>query len=157
MATEALARIPATQLARCSSIYRSRAIGPGQQPDYLNAVALLQTELPAHALLTELQAIECRQGRERTIRWGARTLDLDILLYGEECYRDARLTIPHPAMTERNFVLYPLREIAGAAMRFPDGSTLATALHDCPCDGLEKTPMQLTVNGLCHPYPVVPR
>lgn len=139
LAIDALGRISTTRLERVSSVYRSRPIGPGEQPDYLNAVALLQTNLSAHALLTELQAIESRQGRERAVRWGARTLDLDILLYGKEQHQDERLTIPHPAMTTRNFVLYPLLEIAGPTLQLPDNTPLSAVARDCSRDGLERT------------------
>lgn len=98
-----------------SSLYRSKPLGPPGQPDYVNAVASVKTSLGPHGLLSELLALEVGQGRTRDgPRWGARTLDLDILLYGVLRLDDERLTIPHPRMTQRAFVLVPLREIAPA-------------------------------------------
>jgi 2-amino-4-hydroxy-6-hydroxymethyldihydropteridine diphosphokinase len=111
----ALAGLPETRLVKRSSLYRSKPVGPLGQPDYVNAVACVETSLSPHDLLSELQALETAQGRRRDgPRWGARTLDLDILLYGALRLDDERLTIPHPRMTERAFVLVPLREIAPA-------------------------------------------
>ena len=95
-----------------SSLYASAPMGPQDQPDYINAVVELETELPAGVLLDELQAIENQQGRVRNRHWGERTLDLDILLYGNKTIKDERLQIPHPGIAERAFVLYPLFEIA---------------------------------------------
>lgn len=107
-----LGRIHATRLAARSSLYRSIAIGPPDQPDYVNAAATLCTELAPHELLDELQAIERLHGRKRTLRWGPRTLDLDLLLFGDQQIHSARLTVPHPQMHLRAFVLIPLLEIA---------------------------------------------
>jgi 2-amino-4-hydroxy-6-hydroxymethyldihydropteridine diphosphokinase len=88
-------------------------MGPADQPDYINAVAALDTALSAHELLSAMQAIEHRHGRTRSgERWGPRTLDLDLLLYGMDQIHDATLIVPHPGLCERNFVLYPLYEIA---------------------------------------------
>lgn len=92
--------------------YRSKAIGPGPQDDYINGVLCLETELAPHALLGALQAIEQQHQRVRTIHWGPRTLDLDILLFNNDPINDTTLTIPHPRMLERNFVIYPLADIA---------------------------------------------
>ncbi|MGD8514477.1 MAG: 2-amino-4-hydroxy-6-hydroxymethyldihydropteridine diphosphokinase [Granulosicoccaceae bacterium] len=111
-AFDELAALPATRLQAQSSLYRSAPLGPAGQPDYINAVAELHTELSAHALLDALQAIEQTHQRVRTQRWGPRTLDLDILLYGDAQIDDARLQVPHPAIAGRAFVLYPLAEIA---------------------------------------------
>lgn len=91
--------------------YRSKAIGPGDQDDYINGVFEISTLLSALDLLQVLQDIEDRQGRQRTERWGARTLDLDLLTYGNETIHCASLHIPHPRMTERNFVLAPLADL----------------------------------------------
>ena len=115
-----------TQLT-ASSYFTTAAIGPGQQPDYQNAVARFTTTLKALQLLDFLQKIETQQGRVRQLRWGARTLDLDLLLYGEETLNCERLTVPHPRIFERRFVLEPLSEIA-PQLRFPDGSNVAQRL-----------------------------
>ena len=109
-----LERLPATRLAARSSLYGSKPMGPADQPDYVNAVAGVDTRLPAPDLLQALAQIEDRQGRSRgTEKWGPRTLDLDLLLYGEQCITTPVLTVPHPGMHERDFVLVPLAEIAG--------------------------------------------
>jgi 2-amino-4-hydroxy-6-hydroxymethyldihydropteridine diphosphokinase len=111
----AMANLPDTRLLAESAIYRTAAMtvpGSAEQPDYYNAVIKLQTALPPHDLLAALHAIEVAQGRQRIERWAARTLDLDILLYDDLQLQDARLTIPHPGMAQRHFVLYPLQDIA---------------------------------------------
>jgi 2-amino-4-hydroxy-6-hydroxymethyldihydropteridine diphosphokinase len=104
--------VPATTVVKTSSFYRSKPLGPQDQPDYINAVVELATELSAHVLLDYLQGIENEHGREREIKWGARTLDLDILLFGDEIIKDDRLQVPHVEMQHREFVLLPLHEIA---------------------------------------------
>jgi len=106
-----LAELPRTELRAASSLYRNPPMGPQDQPDYVNAAALLTTELAPLDFLTELQGIEAAHGRVRAIRWGPRTLDLDLLLWGEEELRLPTLTVPHPGLHERVFVLYPLAEI----------------------------------------------
>lgn len=138
-ALRALGSIPATRLLQSSSFYRSRAVGPGEQPDYLNAVAALDTGLSAHELLGHLQRIERQQGRVRNLRWGPRTLDLDLLLYGDREICDRRLTVPHPRLAERNFVLHPLAEIAGKALRLPGGMELGALLDACDDEHLTRT------------------
>ena len=145
-AAAALARIPDSSLGQLSGIYRSAAQGPGNQPDYLNAVVLLMTNLSALDLLDALQQIEQQQGRVRDVVWGPRTLDLDLLLYGKQRIATARLTVPHPRMRERHFVLYPLREISDTNLVLPDGTELDTLLGQCSADGLVKTPDQLRVS-----------
>ena len=94
-----------------SSLYISAPQGPHEQPDFINAVARLETSLPAHILLSNLQAIEAKHGRKREKRWGPRTLDLDILTYGDMTIDLEHLTVPHSQLTARAFVLYPLLEI----------------------------------------------
>ena len=112
-ARDALAGLPGTRLIGVSPFYRNPAIGPGEQPEYVNAVAAIETRLGPHALLAALQAIETRQGRTRgAIRWQARTVDLDLLVYGDRAISDQRLTVPHPHIHERAFVLKPLLDIA---------------------------------------------
>jgi 2-amino-4-hydroxy-6-hydroxymethyldihydropteridine diphosphokinase len=140
----AIAQLPSSQLVRVSSVYRSAAVGPGEQPDYLNAVLQLDTSLQPAELLAALQAIEQAQGRVRTMRWGPRTLDLDILLYGDRQIATSSLTIPHPELRRRNFVLYPLAEIAGPHLVLPDGTELVTLIARCPRGDLVRTRLRLT-------------
>lgn len=137
LALEALARLPHSRLRARSGWYQSKAIGPGEQPDYLNGVVMIETSLEPHTLLDHLQAIEAAQGRTRGERWAARTLDLDILLYGEKVIASERLQIPHPRLAERNFVLYPLADISPDLL-LPNGVTLASLLRRCPSSGLER-------------------
>lgn len=120
-----------------SPLYRSAAIGPEGQPDYANAVALLDTTLAPHALLDRLQAIEHAAGRVREVRWGARTLDLDLLLYGDLQLRDERLNIPHVEMHRRNFVLRPLADLLPSA-RLPDGRGISSLADQLGDDGLNR-------------------
>lgn len=129
-----LAQLPQTRLLAQSRLYRSKAVGP-VQPDYINGVALLDTQLAPLALLDQLQALEQAHRRVRLEHWGPRTLDLDILLYGDQQIASERLTVPHPFMTQRSFVLYPLADIS-PALQLPDGRPLAELLRQCPADGL---------------------
>src|SRR5690606_35969778 len=123
-AEAALAGSPESRLVAMSPYYRNPAIGPGEQPDYLNAVAALETSLAAPALLDWLQSIERHQGRVREPRRAPRPLDLDILLYGHQVVAPSRLQIPHPRLAERAFVLRPLSDL-DPALVLPDGSALA--------------------------------
>ncbi|MDR7343185.1 2-amino-4-hydroxy-6-hydroxymethyldihydropteridine diphosphokinase [Pantoea alhagi] len=124
-ALDALAAIPHTQRAAVSSFYRTPPYGPPDQPDYLNAAVALDTQLSPEALLDHTQRIELEQGRVRKAeRWGPRTLDLDILLFGDRVLNTPRLTVPHYDMHNRAFMLVPLLEIAPQA-RLPDGRALA--------------------------------
>ncbi len=107
-----LACLPDTALLQASSLYQSAPLGPQEQPDFINAVASLETALTAEALLDALQKIEQNHARVRTTHWGPRTLDLDILLYGDMSIKTQRLTVPHPEMIRRSFVLEPLLELA---------------------------------------------
>jgi len=135
-AIAALKGLPETRLINCSSLYGSTPMGPQDQPDYINAIAQLDTQLSALALLDELQKIELAQGRERKAnRWGPRTLDLDIILYGDEEINTPRLTIPHYGMKVREFVLYPLLEIAESLV-LPDGTALSQLTAQCDKNGL---------------------
>lgn len=145
-AVAALNKLPDSRIKRTSSIYRSAPLGPAAQPDYLNAVLLLATALPPLQLLDALQQIEQAQGRVRAARWGPRTLDLDILLYGDQKIDSPRLSVPHPAMGQRNFVLYPLREISDANLVLPDGTVLDTLVAACPGNNLEKTSLRFNNN-----------
>ncbi|MDN2665022.1 2-amino-4-hydroxy-6-hydroxymethyldihydropteridine diphosphokinase [Psychromonas sp. 14N.309.X.WAT.B.A12] len=135
-AISALNNIAETSLISCSSLYCSAPMGPQDQPDYINAVAAIDTNLSPVALLDALQEIEQSQGRERKEeRWGPRTLDLDILLYADQVINDQRLTIPHYGMQDREFVLYPLFEIA-PKLTLPNGTSLIEMLKDCDKNGL---------------------
>jgi 2-amino-4-hydroxy-6-hydroxymethyldihydropteridine diphosphokinase len=136
-ALQELKLLPDTTLAARSSLYRSDPVGPPGQPDYINAVAALDTRLEPEALLDALQAIEQMHQRVRKIHWGPRTLDLDLLLYGDQVISTPRLIVPHAYMTERNFVLWPLAELAPELI-LPDGRPLNTLLQHCPMGTLEK-------------------
>ena len=137
-ALQTLQTLPDSRFIGCSSLYASDPLGPDDQPRYVNAVAALDTRLEPHALLDQLQRIELEQGRQRKAeRWGPRTLDLDILLFGERVLHDERLTVPHYHMHARAFVLYPLAELA-PGLQLPDGRALTDLLADCPFTGLER-------------------
>ncbi|MBW8352379.1 MULTISPECIES: 2-amino-4-hydroxy-6-hydroxymethyldihydropteridine diphosphokinase [Pseudomonas] len=136
-ALEALAQLPASHFHGVSAFYQSDSLLPGQ-PRYTNAVAALDSDLEPLALLDALQAIENQQGRERHERWGPRTLDLDILLFGDRLIDEPRLKVPHYHMHARPFVLYPLAELAPAELRLADGRTLQELLDACPFVGLER-------------------
>ena len=111
-AFELLGAIAGTQLIDRSSLYRSSPYGSVVQADFVNAVAHLSTDLDAPSLLRRMQDIEISQGRVRGVHWGPRTLDLDLLVFGDQEIDEQDLTVPHPGIAERNFVLLPLREIA---------------------------------------------
>lgn len=128
-----------TRLVRHSALYGSAPLGPPGQPDYVNAVAMLQTSLEAHALLDELQALEQRHGRERGEHWGPRTLDLDLLLYGQQRIMSPRLQVPHPQMHRRAFVLVPLHDLA-PDIGLPGLGPLADYLPDVQDHGLWPLP-----------------
>ncbi len=113
---EALARLPGTQLIVHSSLYLSAPVGYADQPDFVNAVAAIRTTLAPHALLDALLAIEREHGRVREFVNAPRTLDLDIALYGEQVIHEPGLTVPHPRMHERAFVMAPMAEIAPDAV-----------------------------------------
>lgn len=135
-ALEALEHIPRTRLIVCSPLYRTKPLGPQNQPDYLNAVVALDTQLPPEQLLDHTQAIERNQGRVRKDeRWGPRTLDLDMMLYGDRVIDTDRLTVPHYGLKQREFMLYPLADIAPDLV-FPDGETLAECLQRVPKNGM---------------------
>ncbi|MFJ3525157.1 2-amino-4-hydroxy-6-hydroxymethyldihydropteridine diphosphokinase [Pseudomonas sp. NPDC090203] len=137
-ALKALAQLPQTALSGVSSFYVSDSLLPGQ-PRYTNAVAALDTGLAPLALLDALQGVENGQGRERLERWGPRTLDLDILLFGDRLIDEPRLKVPHYHMHARAFVLYPLAELAPGLI-LADGRALDNLLAACPFEGLERLP-----------------
>ena len=111
-ALAAISGLPNTELVRYSAFYQSKPLGPQDQPDYINAVAQIRTNLPPLQLLDALQNIERMHGRKRLRHWGERTLDLDILLYDQQIMQTERLTLPHYDMEKREFVIIPLAEIA---------------------------------------------
>ena len=112
-AFKSLSAMAGCYLAARSDLYRSAPLGPADQPDFINAVAAILTTLDSYSLLEKLQEIEDADGRiRRAERWGPRTLDLDLLMYGELIMDESRLTLPHPGITARNFVLLPFAEIA---------------------------------------------
>lgn len=122
VAVDAIRALPLTELVRLSSFYRSAPVD-AQGPDFLNAVALVRTSLDAATLLSHLQRIESAHGRERPYRNAPRTLDLDLLLYGDQQMVSPELTLPHPRMHLRAFVLVPLAEIADAGLCIPGRGT----------------------------------
>ena len=134
-ALQALERLPETQRLQCSPWYRSRAIGPGEQPDYINAVAQLRTALSPTKLLTQLQIIEDNHGRQRRVHWGARTLDLDLLLYGNRVLTTDNLQLPHPHLHRRSFVLLPLYDLA-PQLQLPNGDSVSDLANQCDKSGL---------------------
>jgi len=137
-ARRAIADLPSVTEMGFSSLYRSAPMGPQNQPPYINAVMAVETDLTPFELLAALQIIETEQGRVRQgERWGPRTLDLDLLLYGRACIRTAVLTVPHYGLSQRPFVLYPLAEIAPADLLIPGQGRLRTLLQACPREGLE--------------------
>lgn len=131
-----LDQVPNTRVLQHSRFYRSQAVGPGEQPDYVNAVARVESALSPHELLDQLLAIEASHGRVRDgRRWGPRTLDLDLLLYARLQISDARLTLPHPQIMRRNFVLAPLVEL-DQDLEIPGHGAARTALGQVGHTGL---------------------
>lgn len=128
-----LAQLPKTTLIAQSSLYHSKPVGPQDQPDYVNAVALLETELSPLELLDALQQLEQDHGRIRKRHWGERTLDLDIILIDDLVINSERLTVPHPFAQQRSFVIYPLFEIS-PTLSFPNGKSLEQLLTELDND-----------------------
>jgi 2-amino-4-hydroxy-6-hydroxymethyldihydropteridine diphosphokinase len=124
LALDDLARLPSTRLVRASSLYDTEPVGEVDQPNFLNAVAQIDTELTARQLLWNLQLIEKRLGRVRAQRWGPRTIDLDLLLYGGLVVEEPDLKVPHPELTRRSFVLVPLVELDPLLVHPVTGDTL---------------------------------
>jgi len=133
----ALAALPQTRLTARSALYRSAPVGYAEQPDFVNAVAAVETGLAPRALLDALLAVERAHGRVRAMPNGPRTLDLDLLLYGDLQLREPGLTIPHPRMHERAFVLVPLAEIAPACV-VPGRGAVAELLRAIDAAGVTK-------------------
>ncbi|WP_313051868.1 2-amino-4-hydroxy-6-hydroxymethyldihydropteridine diphosphokinase [Atlantibacter hermannii] len=137
-ALAALAEIPDSQIVAVSPFYRTPPLGPQDQPDYLNAAVALDTDLAPETLLDHTQRIELQQGRERKAhRWGPRTLDLDIMLFGDRQIATPRLTVPHYDMKNRAFMLLPLVHIAPDVC-FPDGVKVANILANLDPSGISR-------------------
>ena len=136
-AIKAIDSLDDVALVAQSSLYSSPPMGPQDQPDYINAVIEVDTSLFAHKLLDKLQDIELEQGRVRERHWGERTIDLDLLVYGENQLDDERLKVPHPGVAIRSFVLHPLAEIA-SVLTIPTIGNIQQLLVDCPLDGLQR-------------------
>jgi 2-amino-4-hydroxy-6-hydroxymethyldihydropteridine diphosphokinase len=137
LAVEALTQLPCSDISKISSLYFSRPMGPQDQPDYMNAVAAITTKLTALALLDELQVIENKTGRVRKDnRWGARILDLDILLFDNDVIDNDRLTVPHYGLERREFVLLPLAEIAPTLI-LPNGKSVLSLSQNINENGLK--------------------
>lgn len=134
-AFDALAGLPRTRLIARSRLYRTRPFGPVPQGDFINAVAGLLTQLDAHALLEGLRGIEQSAGRVRSERWGPRTLDLDLLVFGAERVQTEQLTVPHPGIAERGFVLAPLHDVA-PALDVPGAGRVEVLLRQLADDGI---------------------
>ncbi len=128
MALDDLARLPDTTLLRASSLYDTEPVGETEQPNFLNAVAEIETELSPRQLLWNLLLIERRLGRVRTRRWAPRTIDLDLLLYGAEVLDEPGLRVPHPEMVQRSFVLVPLVELEPLLVHPETGETMLAQL-----------------------------
>jgi len=134
----AMDRLPKSRCMALSPLYQSRAVGP-IQPDYINAVARVSTNLEPLELLDALQGIESAQHRVRREHWGPRTIDLDILLIDNLTLAHPRLTVPHSFMTQRSFVLLPLYDLA-PDLKFPDGTRLLNLVQLCDRDSLHRLP-----------------
>lgn len=128
-AVAALRAEPGIAVLACSGVYLSPPLGGRAQGDFLNAVVLMETDLAPRALLDRLLALEAAHGRERRVRWGARTLDLDILWMAGVTVDEPGLTVPHPGLAERAFVLRPLAELR-PELRLADGRTVAEAAEE---------------------------
>jgi 2-amino-4-hydroxy-6-hydroxymethyldihydropteridine diphosphokinase len=133
LAVDDLAAVPGIRVTAVSAVYETAPVGGPEQDDYLNAVVALDTELAARALLEVARRIEEHAGRVRTVRWGPRSLDVDVLLVGDERVDEPDLQVPHPRMRERGFVLAPLRDVAPDEVTAPAGGW----------EGVRVTPVEL--------------
>lgn len=124
-AADLLAEEPGVTVVRSSRVYETEPLGGPEQPDYLNAVVEVRTDLPPHDLLEACLGVEARMGRVRAERWGPRTIDVDLLTYDDRTIDDPDLVVPHPRMHERGFVLVPLSELTADPM-LPGGRRLAS-------------------------------
>ncbi|MCF8179743.1 MAG: 2-amino-4-hydroxy-6-hydroxymethyldihydropteridine diphosphokinase [Sulfuritalea sp.] len=133
----ALRELPQTQFVAASSLYRTAPVGLKHQPDFINAVVELLAVSPAPTLLDQLFAIEERFGRQRSVKNAPRTLDLDLLLYGDTVSEDPQLTLPHPRLHERAFVLAPLAEIA-PLLGVPGRGAVGELLRNCSAQRIQR-------------------
>lgn len=137
-ARKGIAAVPGIRETGFSSFYRSKPMGSAEQPDFVNAVMAVETTLAPSDVLNALLTIELSHGRVRNgLRWGPRTLDLDLLIYGDRQISDSTLTVPHPGICDREFVLYPLAEIAPPDLLIPGMGVLAELVAVCPRRGME--------------------
>ncbi|MBU2709454.1 2-amino-4-hydroxy-6-hydroxymethyldihydropteridine diphosphokinase [Zooshikella harenae] len=139
---QGLHQLPDTTIEAVSGLYSTPPLGPEGQQNYLNAVAQINTTHPPLALLDALQSIEQQQGRKRLVRWGPRTLDLDILLYGNQVINHERLVVPHAEMNNRSFVLLPLADIAKDLV-LPSGTTVRQLATNIDKTGITLLPTNL--------------
>ena len=140
-AIAALKKLPHSEFVSVSHYYASKPMGPQDQPDYINAVACINTHLEPEQLLDLTQKIELEHGRVRKAeRWGPRTLDIDTLLFGNKIINTARLTVPHYGLNEREFVVYPLLELAPELI-LPSGIALKTIATNLPLNDLQQLPL----------------
>ena len=139
-AIQAIRRLPGTRVVADSGLYSSKPLVPPSgaiaQADYYNAVVVVKTSLDPYDLLARLQQIETDQGRVRTRHWGPRTIDLDMLMFDDLCLDDPRLTLPHPGIAQREFVLYPLHRIDDS-LEIPGRGMLSELIRNCPENGLQ--------------------
>ncbi len=137
-AARELAALASIERIALSPLYGSRPVGPQDQPDYVNAVMHIRTHLTAIELLRQCQAIEDEHRRVRSVHWGPRTLDIDILLYDRSVINLPDLVVPHAELANRAFVLYPLADIAPPGLSVPNKGSLAELLAACPAIGLHR-------------------
>ncbi|MBS4052042.1 MAG: 2-amino-4-hydroxy-6-hydroxymethyldihydropteridine diphosphokinase [Methylomonas sp.] len=135
-AAQEITALPGIRESRLSPLYSSHPVGPQDQPDYINAVMRIRTNHSPLDLLRQLQAIENQHGRLRSTRWGARTLDLDLLLYDDLILNEPDLIVPHPELANRAFVLYPLADIAPTDLQIVGKGSLGKLLANCAADGI---------------------
>jgi 2-amino-4-hydroxy-6-hydroxymethyldihydropteridine diphosphokinase len=147
-AAASLHALPRTSAVRLSSVYETAPVGLTDQPAFLNMVVELRTRLTARELLRACQKIESELGRTRDLRWGPRTIDLDILLYGDLTCAEDDLQVPHPRMLEREFVLVPLAEIAPNLI-LPDGHSAATSISPVHPGVIRRGPLLLSSRAGC--------
>lgn len=146
-ALTALAGMTQTRLLRQSSLFGSRPLGPAAQPDFVNAVAGLLTLLPAGAFFSALRALESALGRKPPrVRWGPRRIDLDLLVFGALRLDSAELTLPHPGIVQRNFVLYPLLEVA-PELDVPGAGRVAELVARVDSTGIRRLKDEPTTHG----------
>jgi 2-amino-4-hydroxy-6-hydroxymethyldihydropteridine diphosphokinase len=139
---DAIAKLPGVSVTGVSPVYETAPVGGPEQPNYLNAVLAARVNVPARDLLDRLHEIEAAAGRVREVRWGARTLDLDIIAYDSVTSDDPVLTLPHPRAASRTFVLAPWHDLDPSA-QLPGNGTVAALLAALPVDGVRRTDLEL--------------